>query len=186
MFKKTMVFLNGNEDDYKILEISNQEEMDTFDADVAVSGVQEEDSDYRSSCVKSANVGPVTDGQPQNAIKSAVVDPGTRNFEAMSPGLLYSVTSWVSTLGDILDLTTSALFFDSIDMNFRRIHDITRKKDGTPYFKVTLRSKWVEYLKQRELKTKKLSLAQQHQVTQWILKHDLPMSVDSFSAQPSK
>ena len=132
------------------------------------------------------NVGPVTDGQPQNAIKSVVVDPGTRNFEAMSPGLLYSVTSRVSTLGHILDLTTSALFFDSINMNFRRIYDITRKKDGTPYFKVSLRSKWVEYLKQRELKTKKLSSAEQHQVTQWILKHDFPISVDSFSIQLSK
>ena len=49
-----MVFLSGNEDDYKVLEISNQEEMDAFDAYVSVSGVQEEGSDDRSSCAKSA------------------------------------------------------------------------------------------------------------------------------------
>ena len=59
LFKKTMVFLSGNENDYKILEISNQEEMDAFDACVAVSGVKEEGNDDRSSSAKSAkeNVG---------------------------------------------------------------------------------------------------------------------------------
>ena len=56
------------------------------------------------------NVGPSQPGQPKNMIQSIVVDPGTRSFEATSPGLFYSVLSRVTTLGDPNDITTSAIF----------------------------------------------------------------------------
>ena len=85
------------------------------------------------------NVGPTSMGQPQNAVKSIVVDPGTRRFESLSPGLLYSTISWVTTLGTVGDLTSSALFFSGSNMTYARINNITCKKDGTPYHRVSLR-----------------------------------------------
>ena len=103
------------------------------------------------------NVGPTTEGQPDNQIQSIVVDPGTRSFEARAPGLFFSVTSRVSTLGDPRDFTTSALFFTGNNMTFNRIKDITCKRDGTPYYKVSLRTKWVQHLKSQEQKTSNLT-----------------------------
>ena len=103
------------------------------------------------------NVGPTKENQPENAIKSIVVDPGTRSFEANSPGLFFSVSSRVTTLGDPRDFTTSALFFIGSNMTPNRIKNITRKQDGTPYKKVILCNKWVEHLKQQEKNTPKLS-----------------------------
>ena len=69
----------------------------------------------------------------------------------------FPLGSRVSTLGDPRDFTTSALFFTGNNMTFNRIKDITCKRDGTPYYKVTLRTKWVQHLKSQEQKTSNLT-----------------------------
>ena len=84
------------------------------------------------------NVGPTQPGQPINPIQAIIVDPGTRVFESTSPGLFYSVLSRVTTLGDPNDITTSAIFFNGNNMTRHRILNITSRKDGLPYAKVTL------------------------------------------------
>ena len=42
-------------------------------------------------------------------------------------------------------------------MTFNRIKDITCKRDGTPYYKVSLSTKWVQHLKSQEQKSSNLT-----------------------------
>ena len=93
-----------------------------------------------------ASVGPVSPGQPPNAIKSVICDPGTRTFEGINPGLFYTLLSRVTTLGTDKDRTSSAIFFMGNDMNKARIKNITMTDDGKAYQKVIKRKKWVAFL----------------------------------------
>ena len=101
-----------------------------------------------------ASVGPVSPGQPPNAIKSVICDPGTRTFEGINPGLFYTLLSRVTTLGTDEDRTSSAIFFMGNDMNKARIKNITMKDDGKTYQKVIKREKWVAFLNANTRKEK--------------------------------
>ena len=57
------------------------------------------------------NVGPVNKGQRPNALQKIIVDPGTRAFEGISPGLFYTLLSRVTTLGTLGEKFSSAIYF---------------------------------------------------------------------------
>ena len=114
------------------------------------------------------NVGPTRPGQPENPIKSIVVDLGPRSFEGSAPALAFSICSRATTLGDPNDLTTSALFFNGNNMNRDRIQNITCRKDGLPYAKVALQKKWNSYLTKRQNSTVALTSNVNEQTLAWI------------------
>ena len=104
-----------------------------------------------------SSAGPVAEGQPPNAVQCVICDPGTRQFEGVCPGLFYTVLTRATTLGEEGDHLSSALYFQSKNMNKDRITNITRGTKGYEYSKVTQRKKWVEYLEENEKKGKELT-----------------------------
>ena len=67
------------------------------------------------------NAGPVGIGQTPNAIQKLVCDPGTRKFEGICVGLFYTLLSRVTTLGNPLDIMSSAIYFTGRNMNTDRV-----------------------------------------------------------------
>jgi hypothetical protein len=99
-----------------------------------------------------SSAGPVSKGQPQNAVKRIVLDVGTRQFEGNNPGLSYTAFGRATQLGDQDDITTSALFFDGPNVTPSRFMNITQRLDGKgAYKKVILRKRWVDHLKRNLL-----------------------------------
>jgi hypothetical protein len=99
-----------------------------------------------------SSAGPVSEGQPQNAIQKVVLDIGSRQFEGNNPGLSYTAFSRATQLGDPDDLATSALFFDGPNVTPARLMNITQRMDCKGFYKkVILRQKWVQYLKDHTL-----------------------------------
>ena len=97
-----------------------------------------------------ATVGPTPPGRPENAFLRIVANPGTRQFESTTNGLFYTLLSRVTTIGDMKDLTTSAIFFIGDNMNSDRIKKINRKKSGTGH------GKYYEYVKHLHRQVKNL------------------------------
>ena len=61
-------------------------------------------------------------------------------------------------------------------MTFNRIKDITCKRDGTPYYKVSLRTKWVQHLKSQEQKTSNLTQEEIRVVSSFLAGITTPIS----------
>ena len=114
------------------------------------------------------NVGPTCPGQPKNSVQHIVVEPGTRSFEGNSPGLLYSVISRITTLGDPFDLFTLALFFHGDNINRERLQNITYRNDSKPYAKFLLCTKWVTYLKLRSNYISWLTANKSQLINSWL------------------
>lgn len=93
-----------------------------------------------------ANVGPTHPGQPPNAVKRIIVYPGPRSFEGKNPGLLYTIISRVTTMGNPQDKFSSAIYFDGMDATTERYINITLGANGKQYAKVTDRKNWIQYL----------------------------------------
>ena len=98
------------------------------------------------------NVGPVNEGQEPNAIQHIIVDPGTRTFEGNSPGILYTLTSRATTMGNDNDKFSSAIYFSGPNMNEHRVQHITMSAKNQEYEKVKLRRLWTEHLNKNEFK----------------------------------
>ena len=84
-----------------------------------------------------------------------MANPGTRQFESTTNGLFYTLLSRVTTIGDMKDLTTSAIYFIGDNMNGDRIKKINRKKSGTGhgeyYEYVKHLHRWVDNLDQNAI-----------------------------------
>ena len=102
-----------------------------------------------------ATVGPTPPGRPENTFLQIVADPGTRQFESTTNGLFYTLLSRVTTIGDMKDLTKSAIFFIGDNMNSKRIKKINRKKSATGhgeyYEYVKHLHRWVDNLDQNAM-----------------------------------
>jgi len=96
------------------------------------------------------SAGPVSEGQPKNAVDRIIFDPGNRMFEGNNPGTLYMGASRATTTGN--ENEDSALYFSGQNMNKFRVLNITLQRDRvTPYKKVRLRTLWVERLEQNTI-----------------------------------
>ena len=83
------------------------------------------------------------------AIECIIVQPGTRDFEGKCPGLFYVFLSRATDIGTPGNRKTSAIFFDTNEMNSDRIRDLTHSlKTGKEYVKATKRRIWDNYLRE--------------------------------------
>ena len=94
-----------------------------------------------------SNAGPTRPGQPENYVKRIICDPGNIQFEKSNIGTFYTCMSRGTTLGDLLDKTTSAIYFTGDNMRPSRIQNLTKQKDGSMCVNAVQRQKWVSYLK---------------------------------------
>ena len=92
--------------------------------------------------------GPSKKGQRQNEVQVIVCCPGSKGFEALNPGLMYTILSRATTLGD-KNNKGSALYFIGEHISRDRFVDIHKKRDGKVYEKVKRRDKWINYLESR-------------------------------------
>lgn len=103
-------------------------------------------------------VGPTKPGQPPNMYTTIICDPDEKKFEGMWPGLLYTMVSRATTLGDE-DGNGSALYFDaplvgSVPLTTERLSNLLCKA-GRPnsskppelYENVRLRNAYVDSLR---------------------------------------
>ena len=89
------------------------------------------------------SAGPVSEGQPKNAVDRIIFDPGNKIFEGNNPGILYMGASRATTVGT--EEEASALYFSGQNMNKFRVINLKLQRDGvTPYKKVRLRDLWVK------------------------------------------
>ena len=94
--------------------------------------------------------GPVSEGQPKNAVDRIIFDPGNRVFEGNNPGTLHMGASRATTAGTGKE--DSALYFTGQNMNKFRVIDVTLQRNGvTQCKKVRLRSLWVNRLEQNTI-----------------------------------
>ena len=71
------------------------------------------------------SAGPVDKGHPENSVDRIVVDPGTRGFEGINPGLAYMAASRATTMGsDDRSKLDSAIYFTGPNMNKSRVLDV--------------------------------------------------------------
>ena len=85
-------------------------------------------------------------------IECIIVQPGTRDFEGKCPGLFYVFLSRATDIGTEGNRGTSAIFFDTNEMNRDRIRDLTHSlTTGKEYSKVTKRKIWNNYLREHIL-----------------------------------
>ena len=75
-------------------------------------------------------------------------DPGDRKFEGNNPGAFYTLLSRVTTLRNLNDLKTSAIYFTGTKMCADRIMNITKASNGNLYKKVEDINWWVKELNQ--------------------------------------
>ena len=112
------------------------------------------------------NAGPVEDGQPPNQIKRIIVDPGDQAMEGRNPGLLYTVLSRATTMGDDSG-RGSAIYFKGPNIEPGRFVNCGYTTTGTEYAAVTNRKQWVEYLNQHTV-TSTTSQRQKQALYKWI------------------
>jgi hypothetical protein len=112
-----------------------------------------------SDTVQGHNIGPTIPGRPPNDFPRAIVDPGSRAFEASTkPGILYSLLSRGTTLGDLDDegkRLNSAIYFHDfglglagVPLSATRLAEL-RGPIGSPektYTMIRRRDEWVDHL----------------------------------------
>ena len=87
------------------------------------------------------------------SIECIIVQPGTRDFEGKCPGLFYVFLSRATDIGTEGNRKTSAIFFDTNEMNRDRIRDLTNSlTSGKEYVKATKRRIWDNYLREHIIK----------------------------------
>ena len=100
-----------------------------------------------------ASVGPVPPGYTPNAVQRIICDLGDKQFEGNNPGLTYTCISRPTTLGDLDDKTTSAIFFDGNNITPERIMNLHLTANGRLYKKIKMRKDWIQILKQNLVQT---------------------------------
>jgi hypothetical protein len=112
------------------------------------------------------NAGPVQEGQQNNAIQRIICDPGNKTFEGRNPGLFYTILSRITTLGDISDKMSSAIYFTGDNMTPERILNITKGANNHHFKRVTLRNQWVGLLNQN-IQTSGISDSEKMDLLSW-------------------
>ena len=120
--------------------------------------------------IQGLSVGPVPPGRPKNAINKIIVNPGKRVFEGNNVGLLYTLLSRVTTIGNLLDILSSAIYFTGEYFTLKRISKLTLAENKAPYKKAELREKWVNYLKKHERKNSGLTNRARQILFEWTLR----------------
>ena len=92
------------------------------------------------------SAGPTRKGQRPNEVQRIVCCPGSRKFEALNPGTLYTLLTRATTLG-AYDGTNSALYFIGDNINADRFTNIHLTREGKVFEKVKRRDKWIAHLK---------------------------------------
>ena len=101
------------------------------------------------------SAGPTEKGKSPNQIQKIVVDPGTKQFEALNIGLFYSLYSRATTTGTSgAKRMDSAIYFKGNNMSKYRVLDLTKKTDGTSYLNVIKRDRWVRRLNRYQTRVK--------------------------------
>ena len=113
-----------------------------------------------------ASVGPVPVGYTPNPVQKIICYPGVRQFEGNNPGLLYTILSRVTTLGDLQDKLSSCLFFDGPDINAERFVNLNLTADGKTYKKILLREEWTQKLKENLVKSTE-HLEKEQEIIDW-------------------
>ena len=113
-----------------------------------------------------SNVGPTRPGEPDNPIQRIICDPGVARFEGNNPGLLYTIVTRATTMGNGNKMK-SALYFDGENMKPDRVIGLFRTRKGGEYKKVQYRRKAVEYLK-RHVHNSGMSPTQKEDLLSWI------------------
>ena len=114
------------------------------------------------------NAGPVSQNQAPNAIGRIICDPGTKRFEGQNPGLLYTILSRATTLGE--DKMSSAVYFTGNNATKARFQNITQGIHGTTYKKVILRERWMAVLK-KGIRQDNMTVKEQQQLIKWSQKY---------------
>ncbi len=112
------------------------------------------------------NAGPVEPGQTPNAVQKLVCDPGTQRFEGNSVGLFYTLLSRVTTFGNPLDKSSSAIYFTGDNMNMERVLNITLNDKGNMYVMAEKRKEYVSYLHQHN-QNLQMNKVDQMRILEW-------------------
>jgi hypothetical protein len=112
------------------------------------------------------NAGPVQEGQQKNAILRLICDPGNKTFEGNNPGLFYTILSRITTLGDIEDKMSSAIYFTGENMTPDRILNITKGANNHEFKRVVLRNQWVRFLNEHIQKSR-MSDTEKNNILLW-------------------
>ena len=95
---------------------------------------------------QSLQAGPTTTKQKCDFLK-LLGDPGSIDFEKITPGLLYSLIGRATTIGNLKGKRMdSALYFIGSNMSEERMTNLSRNKDGTKSKAILKRQIWVQYL----------------------------------------
>jgi len=97
------------------------------------------------------NAGPTPDGQPDNAIKCLVIDPGEKEFETKCPGTAYTAFSRGTTLGGN-DFLNSAIYVHGGNITKKRLLKMTLTQKRKVLMHILRRNKWVKYLDKHVVK----------------------------------
>jgi len=92
------------------------------------------------------NVGGVEDGKQKNSIKRIIVDPGNRGMEGINPGILYTISSRGTNMGEMQKMKSAVYFFGD-NISIERLQNLRISSTGDKYKKVILRDTWVKWLK---------------------------------------
>ena len=115
-----------------------------------------------------STVGRTPPGRPRNMLQRIIASPGKRGFEGNNPGLFYTILSRITTMGDLNDKMSSAIYFTGTDMSPDRIRNITVNATGKQqYEKVQKRAKWVKYLEKNIIKLRTEEKDEIEDVLQW-------------------
>ena len=109
--------------------------------------------------------GPTKEGQRRNEVQTMVCCPGSRGFEASNPGLVYTIISRATTLGDS-DNNGSALYFIGEHISRGRFVNLHKAYDGKIYDKVRRQNKWITYLEAR-IETTKMTPKEEADIVEW-------------------
>jgi hypothetical protein len=113
-------------------------------------------------------VGPTQPGRPENPIKRIIVDPGSRGFEGNNVGLFYTAMSRATTIGNVDDKMSSAIYFDGPHFSQKRITHLTKEQSGRLFKKAQLRQNWVKYMKENNQKRKYYTKEEMEYIFEWI------------------
>jgi hypothetical protein len=103
----------------------------------------------------------------KNAVLRLICDPGNKTFKGNNPGLFYTILSWITTLGDIEDKMTSAIYFNGENMTPDQILTITKGANNHEFKRVVMRHQWVRFLNEH-IQTSRMSDTEKNNILLWL------------------
>jgi hypothetical protein len=112
------------------------------------------------------NAGPVQPHQQPNPIQRIICDPGSKEFEGRNPGLFYTTFSRATTLGNLGDKMSSAIYFKGANMTPDRVMNMRVGKNGRLFKRPCLRDQWVRKLT-KNIHVSGMSPAEKEEIFHW-------------------